>query len=250
MYSQQIINKSGYLLDILWQDGNQLISQTPSLLPNNAEADLESFHLHKFLIRATNHSPPLEIWMTKGHRDETATVSYNSSMKNISIHIPNHFDIVRTEIEASVKNCDPISLNSEEYTECVIGSIKNHVVKATDAKTQLRKFQDSVSNRLRNYTCADEQLETTEPIYSYPFEIKGRSYDVNVLLNMTHAKIWYVDNFITDEECKVFESYGGPRLRRATVAAEDGTSVVSEHRKAQQAGYDLHHNEGEKDPVW
>lgn len=71
-----------------------------------------------------------------------------------------------------------------------------------------------------------------------------------MLLDLPHAKIWFVENFITPEECKVFETHGKPLLLRATVAAEDGTSVVSEHRKAQQASYDLHQFHGEKDPVW
>ena len=35
----------------------------------------------------------------------------------------------------------------------------------------------------------------------------------------------------------MFIEHGTPKLRRATVAAEDGSSVVSENRKANQADY-------------
>jgi hypothetical protein len=41
--------------------------------------------------------------------------------------------------------------------------------------------------------------------------------------------------------------HAAPRLQRATVAAEDGSSVVSESRKAQQAAYMMEHDPNEKD---
>ncbi len=62
---------------------------------------------------------------------------------------------------------------------------------------------------------------------------------VNVLHDEAATKIWYVEDFVTDDECAILMHHGGPRLRRATVAAEDGSSIVSEHRKAQQASYTL-----------
>jgi hypothetical protein len=39
-------------------------------------------------------------------------------------------------------------------------------------------------------------------------------------------------------------------LTRATVAAEDGSSVLSEHRQANQASYNLHQVNPESDPLW
>ena len=42
---------------------------------------------------------------------------------------------------------------------------------------------------------------------------------------------------------------GKPLLRRATVAADDGTSVVSENRKANQAVYTFKRPEN-TDPLW
>ena len=39
-----------------------------------------------------------------------------------------------------------------------------------------------------------------------------------------------------------------PKLARATVAGEDGTSIVSENRKAQQASYEW--TNGTSDPLW
>ena len=67
---------------------------------------------------------------------------------------------------------------------------------------------------------------------------------------MSHAKIWYVENFITDEECAFFREHGKDNLKRATVAGPDGTSVISNHRKANQAHYSLPRHDHESSPVW
>ena len=65
-----------------------------------------------------------------------------------------------------------------------------------------------------------------------------------------HAKIWVAHDFITDEECDHLLRHGGPRLARATVAGEDGTSVISESRKAQQANYNMNKDGAESDPLY
>ena len=70
--------------------------------------------------------------------------------------------------------------------------------------------------------------------------VENGRYNVETLFENSRAKIWTVANFISDDECDVLERFAKPVLRRATVAGEDGTSVVSENRKAQQAAYDKH----------
>lgn len=57
-------------------------------------------------------------------------------------------------------------------------------------------------------------------------------------------------DFITDEECQKFFDEGKGKLRRATVAGPDGGSVISEHRKAQQAHYSMPIDDWEGDVLW
>jgi len=125
----------------------------------------------------------------------------------------------------------------------------------SDSQARLSRYRDAVSFRLRNYTCADASLGSSQPesYYSYTWTSPdGREvpYEIKVLLDTPHAKIWAVDDFATEDECDILERTGRPMLRRATVAAEDGTSIVSENRKAQQALYDSHQTRFEQDPLW
>lgn len=220
---------------------------------------IDTYEHHQFIIRLLDNQKDanhLETLFTKQLNDETVIVHYNEKTHNLTLTIPDEYDWLRKKIHKLVQTtCSSDNINNNEddkndFSSCIRENIALHVKHVHESKNNLRKFQDDISSKLRNYTCDDDNLSTTTPDYIYPMNIDGKSYDINVLLDLTHAKIWYVNNFITPEECDLLEKHGRPKLTRATVAAEDGTSVVSEHRKAQQALYDLHSIHGEADPLW
>jgi hypothetical protein len=231
------------------------------LLANSTEALVNTFEDHKFIIRLIKHgqaasisaddSSTVERTLVKKGYDETIIVTYNSTRTpSLIISQPDSHDHIRQKINKAVSNTCNAKENEKEFLACIKDTITNDVKTAHESKNLIRKYQDDISLKLRNYTCADPYVETSPSEYTYPIEIDEKEYQVNVLLDMKHAKIWYVNDFITKEECDILEKHGKPLLHRATVAAEDGTSVVSEHRKANQASYDLHQHHGEKDPLW
>lgn len=154
-------------------------------------------------------------------------------------------------IKSSTELC--LSHDKVNYVKCVADSIIDDVTKISDSKDLVARYRDKISSRLRNYTCADPTIETTPHLpSSYSTSYDGKEYEVRVLLDMDSAKVWYIDNFITQDECNVLMNFGRPRLARATVAGEDGNSVVSENRKAQQAHYDTHYHSQNptRDPLY
>lgn len=104
-----------------------------------------------------------------------------------------------------------------------------------------------MSERLRNYTCADPKMETSKPASTNKIRVQNRDLTVDTMLDMKAAKIWVVHDFITADECKLLRDHGSKHLTRATVAGEDGLGTISENRKAQQASYNV---KGDEDPLW
>jgi len=146
-------------------------------------------------------------------------------------------------------NINNVKNSNQNFSDCIMTNVKESINKLSESKSQITKYRDVISNRLRNYTCADESLNTSTPLYSKRTMILNKPFMVHTLFETSHAKIWSVDDFISDEECDILMNYGAPRLQRATVAAEDGSSTVSINRRAQQAGYHaMHHNPN--DPLW
>jgi hypothetical protein len=134
------------------------------------------------------------------------------------------FDTIRQTIKDSTLSCS--QLKGDLFSECVANAIIDDVSVITDSKSKLTKFRDLVANRLRNYTCDDVLMESTEPIETKNYLIGDTNYKADVMLNLDSAKIMVVHDLITPEECDVLMSHGTSRLRRATVAAEDGTSII------------------------
>lgn len=255
-----LVNHAGSTIELYWIDTftkkgkrwpageDNLVKQTQKPLRNATDAHINSYDTHQFLVRFLKHEKGNEVTFVKGPREETITITADKITGKLGVTQTTKFDEIANKIKYSTKTCS--SLHGDAFTECVTNSIMDDVMKISDSKQKLTSFRDQISNRLRNYTCDDDTLETTTPIDIVPFNIKGIDYEAEFLLKDDTAKIWYVRDFVSNEECDILMKHGRPLLRRATVAAEDGSSVVSENRKAQQASYELHHTNMKSDPLF
>lgn len=214
---------------------------------NNTETSINSYNGHQFVARFLNHIDGVEAKFTKGPREERIIVTYDELTGEMNAKVTSKFDEIKEAVSASAKLCS--NLKGEKYSECIADQIAEDVNRISDSKILMQKFRDLTADRLRNYTCADEALQSSTPIGTVHQNVQGQLYRIDELMDTSHAKIWTVDNFIKDEECELLEKHGKPRLRRATVAAEDGSSIISENRKANQAGYDFR-GKHEEDPLW
>lgn len=234
------------------EEGTTPIPLFPKPIKNNTVNSLTSYHNHKFLIRYADNKEDLETMFTKGPSDEYIQIIYDSSTRSLQVirdeNYENHSELTSyNNIYDAVSECLD---DSNNIKKCITDSIFPQFKDLSEVKSSISKLNDDISLRLRNYSCADPLVGTTEPKEILHQIIDDKEFDLKILLDTEHAKIWAIDDFITQEECNILESHGRPLLRRATVAAEDGSAIVSENRKAQQALYDLHRNRGEEDPLW
>ena len=145
-------------------------------------------------------------------------------------------------------------LRGKEFTNCLTNNnnFTSIIKQLTETNDHLSKFGNRLSRRFYNYAVMDETIDNSQPLYNYTtssLENYFKPVEVTVLLNKSHAKIWLVHDFITDDECDVLINHAWPLLGRAVVAGDNGSNVVSDHRKAEQALYNLNkHNQS--DPLW
>ena len=205
--------------------------------------------------------------------DDYFQMLYDEEMNDIKVQTNSKQITDRDTIIKTVKQCIQRFTVRSDVQRCVTSQI-THIYERLEKQTSRVKQQiSSMSYKLRNSTCLDDNMSTISPIRSFdvivdktnhgfrvdvdqvtvtPTQFSTADADetkrINVLLNTSHANIWTIEEFITQEECDVLMKFGSPRLQRATVAAEDGSSVVNINRKAQQASYDTYTNP--KDPLW
>lgn len=228
------------------------MKQSSKPIRNSSETTINSFDTHQFTVKFLDsskcHIDFCSGNFTKGPKDEVVTVSIDPETKNFKIVQTTKFDEVLDTIKQATASCS--SLKGDAYSSCIAGAIVDDINKLGDGKAMAEKYLSTAAARLRNYTCMDDSLPNTEPIREYDTYIGDKLQRIKVLQDLDSAKIWYVDDFITQEECDILERHGRPLLRRATVAGDDGNSIVSENRKAQQANYEFHFRNPGRDPLW
>lgn len=225
--------------------GRPLVLQTQTPIRNGTDTVINSYDTHQFIVKFKTDIPGVSAQYTKGPRDEVITVYYTQDA-GMSVVQTTKLDDIKGQIKSVAATCTG---SAAEFSDCVSAGLLEDFAKLADEKSTIVKYRDLVSERLRNYTCADMMLETTPAINTHSVRVFGTQYTINQYLDMPNAKIWTVSDFVTPDECNILMTTGKPLLRRATVAADDGTSVVSENRKANQAVYTFKRPET-TDPLW
>ena len=227
---------------------------------------------HKFRIKVEGDDSiePIDITITTSVQSEVVT--FNETWSSLAVTSEVEYerqqsaqkieDILKRSkrpstkkvVNDAVKSCADMRANSEEYFKCVATGVKPRVSEIEKSSAETTTLRNTLSTHLRNYTCKDMSLHTSSSVstevYSDPLFNHGQEVLIHTLLAKTDVNVWMVDNFITAEESDILLKFGQPRLVRATVSGEDGTSVVSENRKAQQAVYDSHTRNKDADPLW
>eukprot|EP00814_Leptocylindrus_danicus_P013561 CAMPEP_0116011330 /NCGR_PEP_ID=MMETSP0321-20121206/4510_1 /TAXON_ID=163516 /ORGANISM="Leptocylindrus danicus var. danicus, Strain B650" /LENGTH=377 /DNA_ID=CAMNT_0003480555 /DNA_START=124 /DNA_END=1257 /DNA_ORIENTATION=+ len=135
-------------------------------------------------------------------------------------------------------------------TACIENSMTERIRKANEEIRFQAKIRRDMGAKWENYTCADLNVTSSEPVENITWSYNFETRDVHKMLDRDASKIYVVDDFISPEECQAMEKAANPSLHRATTADGDGGSKVSDARKAMQAGVKVPwHKEASGDPI-
>ena len=247
-----MINEATKPIDLYWMGLNNAPIGSP--MRQNKEPihvkhgiAVASHSGHLFRVQFSGNDTRAAVSFVKRSDVETVIVSYNTDTQSFSLRQLTEKEDMVAKMAASLQLCGP--QHKDGFPECVADQIYQGFDNVETNYNELKTTRAKMSKKLRDYTCGDRLLATTPPLRTTPVSIGEAELTVNTFLDTSHAKIFAVDNFVSDEECDILMNHGRPRLQRATVAAVDGTSIVSESRKAQQASYDTHIS-SKTDPLW
>ena len=210
----------------------------------------DSYENHRFMIRQSPQG--IEVIFTKSPYEERLDVIWNDATKEVDLFVTSPFDSIFESVSTALEECyhrDRLDGTSDPslLSACLSPHISPEYFKLLKAQDDLIQYRDLLIDKLRNYTCADDDLETTTPISTTMEMIMEHEYQVDSHLLRDEAQIFVLHEFISEEECQVLKKSAEPRLERAVVVGEGGIPVVSESRKAQQAAYKL---KTADDPLW
>jgi hypothetical protein len=151
-------------------------------------------------------------------------------------------------VERHVQTCQ--NLHGKDIADCLSREISSEVEKMEAAKELVESYRDIMSNKLRNYTCADPLLEPSTPDKTTLLSIGGKAHNVSIYMDLDTAKIWTVEDFVSKEDCRYLIDTSRPQLSRATVSDDNGQDSYSEHRRAQQYSFDLEKDSRARARLW
>jgi hypothetical protein len=214
------VNNAGSPIELFWinvyENPHTLVKQSSKPIRNSSDISINSYNTHQFIVKYLDPKRQNVAGgnFTKGPRDEVITITYDDINNNFEIKQTTKFDEVMDTINDATVQCS--NLRGQAFSKCVADGVIDDVTRMTDSKSRLSKYRDVIASRLRNYTCADETMETSEPERSHDVRIGPKTYNVDIMLDLKNAKIWVVEDFITADECAVLEKHGRPLLHRAT----------------------------------
>ena len=278
-------NLAGSPIQLFWvntfKPGREEVLQTQTPIRNGTDTTINSYDTHEFLVRFKDTTlSEATVGFMKGPREEVVTITYDADDNVMKVVQTTKLDEIKDQIHSVTQNC-AVTGTGPEFGNCVAAGILDDLTRVSDGKATVVKYRDQMSERLRNYTCADPTMQTTTPLRTDRVKVFGSEYTAESYLDLPSAKIFtvgflhtkqhfvlltficrsfrsahslhlyecQVPDFVTPEECNILMEKGRPLLKRATVAADDGTSVVSENRKANQAVYAFS-KPMNTDPLW
>ncbi len=185
------------------------------------------------------HVPGTEVNFTAGSVDETVEVNVDETSGQLKVYKHDRRKDLSLVVSQAYQGC--LHNTTHPMKQCMVDHLTQEATRITRTKDLIEEYRGHMAGRLRNYTCADPAMETTEPIRTYSYHFLDKTYKVKVLLDTENAKIWGIEHFLTQEECDHLVNSSKDRLQKATVAGDGGESTLSETRKAQQAGYEFDH---------
>lgn len=255
-----VINLTGQPIELYWIDTishkrseRKFVKQSSKPIRNSSDIHINSYNTHEFMVQFLKHidGENAEVRFVKGPREEKITITYNKETNVMTAVVKDDRDVVIDKAREATKDCQQRHTDDEEkFTDCVTDALYDEVYHKTQSKYKMEHYRNKISRRLRKYACSDLSLNTSKPIHDpYVVKIGEHDYTINMLLEMDNAMIWTIEDFLTEDECNVIIERGRPNLERATIADEDGKSIVSEHRKAYQATYELSSYD-DSEPLW
>lgn len=245
----QIDNFSGKPIHLFWISfEKKLVAQTSQPILNSSSTVINSYNTHRFRILEEGQSDSdFGVTFAKGMYEETVSV-FTDKKGHLQVVQVSKYDEFHNRVVESQEKCGN-NPKGRGYSKCLSRALYKDVEREEKAHAVVKHYRDEISNSLRNYTCKDPNMRSSPPLSAAQVLLAGQLYHVSTLLDMPAAKVWTVENFVSEDECAALIKHGSGKLTRATVAGEDGLFTVSQSRRAQQASYRFTHRM-EDDPLW
>jgi len=255
----QITNDSGNRIEVHWINPvtGEAVLQAADIL-HGASISLSSWVGHSFQVRelpeggvcrGEEETCGVDTFTVNENQDQVVIIKDGIDIENTDAHA-----MAARSASALLSDCkseaqsqlasspDPSATATilDNLASCAQRGIALEIERANDEINFEAKVRKDLAEKVENYTCADESLNTTLAKRVEYWDDDDRRREVHIMIDRPASKIHTISNFMNAAECQAVEEAAKPILHDATVADGSGGSKLSESRKAKQAGIKVH----------
>lgn len=222
-----------------------MTKQTEKPIRNNSETVINSYDTHKFMVKFLNPIDGADATFVKGPREERVTVTYDTDTNTMTCTTKTKFDEIMEQIDHASETCD--GQDGDAFASCIVAKVSTEIEHISISKDTIMTFREIMAERLRSYVCADPKLNTTDALNQQQTTISGKPYTIRNLFDSDAAKIFVVDNFMTEPDCKALKAFTASH----TGSSSQSTMSDDETEEPQPLAYEVKSGlAGAADPMW
>lgn len=188
----KVYNHAGLPIELFWvntfEPAKELVLQSEKPIRNSTHTSVNSYNTHQFIVKFHDNKHTygdVKGEFVKGPRDEDVNVYFDKESLSFRIKQTTLYDEWIEKVSASTTKC---LHSTDDLATCVGNEVFADVSKLIDSAAFMKSQRDTVADKYRNYTCADESLETSKPVKTFNYNHEGKMYKIDVT---THTTLFY-----------------------------------------------------------
>ena len=156
----RVVNHAGAPIELFWinvfEHDRPLVKQTTKAIRNNTDTTINSYDTHMFRVKYLHEIDGTECEFTKGPKEEVITITADANRKMSSKQVTK-YDEILMKVQNATQSC--AKFTGHNFDTCFAGGVVGDVIKLEETKSEITKYRNLMSDRLRNYTCQDERMD-------------------------------------------------------------------------------------------
>lgn len=215
----KMTNRAGKSIDVYWintmksGDTEEYILQNQKPIRHGTNTNINSYDTHSFLAEfheADDDLKGVHVVFTKGSEDEDVYFDYDPKTKIMTANVMTKKMLIEERVKKNTEYCKELYIYGDgdgdgdgtnandmnDFINCLQNDLVNELVTIKKNKEDLFDTRNTISHRLRNYTCADTTMKSSTPIRNYNWHHQGNHYQIDVLLDKPAGK-WLTLHYLT-----------------------------------------------------
>jgi hypothetical protein len=239
-HASQLLNYAEFPVDLFWVKRTkgkvEYIKQSKHPIRHSKNTKINCNYKNEFVVKYSNPKRATSgnaTFTKRKYPDETVRILIDPETNQLVAELKTKPE----EFVDKVKNFTNYCRANSNVSSCMEDVVKEEYLKLLHQTEKKEMHLRSIADDLADYACKDLNLNYSKPKTSIDITIDNQTFDADEYLSTTNVKIWYIENFVSEEECSILEANADQRYHHVRGYNESGDIVYPSTHRAQVAQF-------------